>query len=383
MSLNISWVEIDHKALLKNVETFRKTLTSDTRLMAVVKSNAYGHGLELVSETLADSVDWFGVDSLTEAVAVSRHAPSTPTLILGFSNPEQAEIIVGNGFRQVVYREDIVRALSVAAVRLGVTAKLHLKIETGTNRQGVPLDDVVRFALNASERPGLEIEGAYTHFSNIEDTLDPSFAMLQVERFEEALGRLAEAGIRPREVHAAATAGILLYPQTHFTMVRLGIGAYGLWPSREARLAAREKGVAPELRPVMTWKTRVVQLKQVDAGEYVGYGQAFQAGRPMTLAVIPVGYYEGYDRRLSGSGRALVRGKHVNVVGRVAMNMTMLDVTGVGAALDDEVVLLGRQGDQEVSADELAEKTGTIAYETVARINPLLERRGSGESNSG
>jgi alanine racemase len=159
-------------------------------------------------------------------------------------------------------------------------------------------------------------------------------------------------------------------------MVRLGIGAYGVWPSREARLAAREKGVVPVLEPVMTWKTRIVQLKKVEVGEYVGYGQSFQAGRPMTLAVIPVGYYEGYDRSLSGVGRALVRGKHVSVVGRVAMNMTMLDVTDVGAARDDEVVIVGRQGDQEVSADELADKAGTISYEVLARINPLLERRG-------
>ena len=375
MSLNISWVEINASRLLGNIRTFRNALESDTRLMAVVKSNAYGHGLDLVSETLTSEVDWFGVDSLDEAIAVSKHAPSTPTLILGFSRPDQSEAIARYGFRQVVYREDVVDALSEAALGQGVTVKLHLKIETGTNRQGVPVGDVVRFAQYAAQKPGVEIEGAYTHFSNIEDTLDPSFAMLQVERFEQALAQLAEVGIRPPEVHASATAGILLYPQTHFTMVRLGIGAYGIWPSRETRLAVREKGFAPELQPAMTWKTRIVQLKEIAGGDYVGYGQAFKAGRPMTLAVIPVGYYEGYDRRLSGRGRALVCGKHVDVVGRVAMNMTMLDVTDAGARVDDEVVLLGRQGDQEVSADELADRTGTIPYEVVARINPLLERR--------
>lgn len=375
MSLNISWVEISTTRLLANIESFRKAIQPSTRLMVVVKSNAYGHGLDLVSRTAAPAVDWFGVDSLNEAVIVSQHAPSKPVLILGFSPPDQSEAIVGSGFRQVVYRDDVVEALSVAACRLGTTARLHLKIETGTNRQGVPLDEIVGFALRAAAHPGVEIEGAYTHFSNIEDTLDPSFAMLQVERFQTALAGLRKAGIRPREIHAAATAGILLYPLTHFSMVRLGIGAYGIWPSRETRLAARERGMVPELEPVMTWKTRIVQLKEVAPGDYVGYGQSFQAGRRMTLAVIPVGYYEGYDRRLSGSGRALVRGKHVNVVGRVAMNMTMLDVTDVGASVDEEVVLLGTQGAHYVSADELAQKTGTIAYEVIARINPLLERR--------
>jgi len=378
LSLNISWVEIDTSRLTANVRTFRNALSPGTRLMAVVKSNAYGHGLELVTRTLSGSVDWFGVDSLCEAQTLRPHAGAKPTLILGFTQPDEAGEVVEGEFRQVVYRTDAVDALAGAATRRGQKARVHLKIETGTNRQGVPVDEVVAFARYAASRPGVEVEGVYTHFSNIEDTLDPSFAMLQVRRFEQALSGLREAGIHPREVHAAATAGILLYPETHFTLVRLGIGAYGLWPSRETRLAAREKGITPVLEPVMTWKTQIVQLKTVGAGDYVGYGQAFQAGRPMTLAVIPVGYYEGYDRSLSGTGRALVRGKHANVVGRVAMNMTMLDVTDIDARVDDEVVLIGSQGALSISADELAEKTGTIPYEVVARINPLLERRATG-----
>jgi alanine racemase len=378
LSLDLSWVEIDRGRLAENVRAFRSALEPGARLMTVVKSNAYGHGLALVSEALRDEVDWFGVDSLTEAQKVAAAAPGKPLLILGASSPAQAPAIVGQAFRQVVYRNDTVLALSEAARDAGTAARIHLKIETGTNRQGIPLEDAVRFATEAARRPGIEIEGVYTHFSNIEDTLDPSFALLQVRRFREALDHLAAAGIRPPEVHAAATAGILLYPETHFSMVRLGIGAYGLWPSRETRLAAREKGRALHLLPVMTWKTRIVQLKDVPAGDFVGYGRAFEATRPMRLAVIPVGYYEGYDRKLSGTGRALVGGRHVPVVGRVAMNMTMLDVTGLDAALADEVVLLGSQGDQTVSADELAEKIGTIAYEVVARVNPLLERRPAG-----
>lgn len=371
----MSWVEIDRSRLLENVATFRSAISNTTRLMAVVKSNAYGHGLGLVSHTLGKAVDWFGVDSLPEALEVAPVAPGKPILILGFSPPGQSDTIVRNGFRQVVYRHDTLRSLSESAARLGQTARLHLKIETGTNRQGIPLDEVVRFAQEASSLPGIDVEGAYTHFSNIEDTLDPTFAMLQVTRFREAIDRIRAAGIEINQTHAAATAGILLYPETHFSMVRLGIGAYGIWPSRETRLAAREKGIRPVLKPVMSWKTRVVQLKDVAEGEYVGYGQAFQAPRPMTVAVIPVGYYEGYDRRLSSSARALVGGKPAAVIGRVAMNMTMLDVTGTNVSLDDEVVLIGRQGQQEILADELAEKIGTIAYEVVSRVNPLLDRK--------
>ena len=218
-------------------------------------------------------------------------------------------------------------------------------------------------------------KATYTHFANIEDTLDPSFANLQLERFNEAIAELKGSGTTPKLIHTDATAGILLYPETHFTMVRLGIGAYGAWPSRETQIAARERGRKIKLEPVLTWKTRIAQLKKMDVGDYAGYGLSFQANRPTTLAIIPVGYYEGYTRALSNSGRALVGGASAPVVGRVAMNMTILDVTDVDASLDDEVVLIGSQGENEITADELAEKTGTISYEVLSRINPLLERR--------
>ena len=343
--------------------------------MVVVKSNAYGHGLSVVSDVLRDQVDWFGVDSLTEALEVEHVAPGKPVLILGYSRVEDGAEIVSREFRQVIYRHDMAHALSEAGTRTGKTARVHLKIETGTNRQGIPLDKVAAFSQFVSRLPGIEIEGVYTHFANIEDTRDPSFAKLQLERFGEAIKRIEETGVRPAHVHAHATAGILLYPETHFTMVRLGIGVYGTWPSRETRLAARERGREVNLEPALTWKTRIVQLKNIEAGEYVGYGLSFRANRVTTLAVIPVGYYEGYDRALSNAGQALVGGVKVPIVGRVAMNMTVLDVTDVAPLLDDEVVLIGRQGESEVTADALADKSDTIAYEVFARINPLLERR--------
>jgi alanine racemase len=157
-------------------------------------------------------------------------------------------------------------------------------------------------------------------------------------------------------------------------MVRLGIGTYGVWPSRETQLAARERRRQIAISPTLTWKTRAVQVKSVNAGEYVGYGLTYQATRPMRVIVVPIGYYDGYDRKLSNSGRALIHGQPISVIGRVAMNMTMLDVTDVGAEVDDEVVLLGRQGSAEIRVEEMAEKAGTIPYETLSRINPLIPR---------
>jgi len=343
-------------------------------LMTVVKANAYGHGLTAVAPLVAPATDWFGVNSLEEALSLSRLGIEKPILIMGHTPSGDAETLVRAGFRQVVYRPDALAALAAAAQKTGLAARIHLKIETGTHRQGVALSELPSFAEAIAGMPGLTVEGAYTHFANIEDTLDPSYAQLQLARFREALDLLSGLGVRPSFLHAAATAGAVLYPETHFDLIRVGVGAYGIWPSRETRLAARERGRTISLAPVLTWKSRLVQVKTVAAGGFVGYGLTFQANRPMRLGVVPVGYFDGYDRGLSNSGRALVGGKPAPVVGRVAMNMMAIDVTDTEAREDDEVVLLGRQGASEIAAEELAEKVGTIPYEILSRINPLLPR---------
>ena len=371
----LSWIEIDAARLRANIDTLRDVTAPGTSVMVVVKANAYGHGLDAAAPVVSERADWLGVNCLDEALAITRLGIQKPIAILGHTPVNDLEAAVRNGYRQVLYRMDVAKALSVAAQRLRKTAKAHLKIETGTNRQGVALTELAPFVEEIRELPGLEIEGVYTHFANIEDTLDPSFAQSQLKRFQEALAIMEHAGIRPACTHASATAGSLLYPEMDFSLVRLGIGAYGVWPSRETQLAARERGRVLTLQPVLQWKTRVVQMKDVKAGDYVGYGLTYRASRPMKLVVLPIGYYDGYDRKLSNSGRALIHGQPASVVGRVAMNMTMLDVTDIGAELDDEVVLIGRQGNSEIRVEELAEKIGTISYEVLARINPLIPRR--------
>jgi alanine racemase len=370
----LSWVEIDAARMRSNIEAFRSATPSGTLIMAVVKANAYGHGLEITAPIAAEGADWLGVNCVDEALTITRLGIEKPVAILGHTPVERIESVARNGYRQVLYRLDVAKALSDSARKLQTTARVHLKIETGTNRQGIQLNDLPAFIGELEKLPGLEVDGVYTHFANIEDTLDPSFAESQAQKFKEALAILEKAGIRPAQIHASATAGTLLYPEMAFTMVRVGIGTYGIWPSRETQLAARERGKRLTLAPVLTWKTRVAQVKHVEAGDYVGYGLAYRASRPMTLVVLPVGYYDGYDRKLSNSGRALIHGQPASVIGRVAMNMTMLDVTDIGAQLDDEVVLLGRQGNSEIRAEELAEKIGSIPYEVVTRINPLIPR---------
>jgi len=374
----LTWIEIDTSAARHNIDAFRGILPAGTGLMVVVKANAYGHGLEVYAPIAAERADWLGVNALDEAMAIRAIGIQKPVAILGYTDPAQLDIVVANDFRQVVYRADIAAGLSKAAQNRNTPARIHLKLETGTNRQGIPLGELPELVQQIRGMPGLIIEGAYTHFANIEDTLDPSFAERQLDKFREALKILEQEGVRLTQIHAAATAGTLLYPETGFSMIRLGIGAYGIWPSRETQLAARERGRRITLIPAMTWKTRVAQIKTVEGGEHVSYGLTYQASHRMQVAVLPIGYYDGYDRKLSNCGRVLIRGRAVPVIGRVAMNMTMVDVTDIAAQPDDEVVLLGRQGNAEIRAEELAEKIGTIAYEVVSRINPRIPRIASG-----
>jgi alanine racemase len=294
--------------------------------------------------------------------------------ILGHTEPERLDYVVAGEFRQVVYREDVAEELSRLATDRHTTARVHLKVETGTHRQGVAIGTLESFVRFVHSLPNLEIEGVYTHFANIEDTLDPAFAQFQMDEFRRALTIVREAGARFSWVHASATSGALLYPETGFNMIRVGIGAYGIWPSRETQLVARERGRLISLTPALTWKTRIAQIKTVQPGQFVGYGLTFQARHPMKIAVLPVGYYDGYDRKLSNCGRVLAGGQAVPVIGRVMMNMIVIDVTHADVQPEDEVVLIGCQGKSEIRIEELAEKIGTIAYEVVSRINPAIPR---------
>src|SRR5262245_8069478 len=288
----LSWIELDTGRFRRNIEAFRAIEPPGTLVMVVVKANAYGHGLRALGSAAADVADWLGVNSVEEASALTAMGVQKPIAILGHSELDRTEEIVREDYRQVVYRLDVAKALSEAGARLGRPAKIHLKIETGTNRQGIAVADLKSFLTSIVQYPALEVEGAYTHFANIEDTLDPSFAQLQLQRFGEALDILSAAGRTPSVVHTAATAGALLYPETSYGMIRVGIGAYGIWPSRETQLAARERGRLVGLLPTLAWKTRIAQVKTVATGDYVGYGLTYQANRPMRVAVLPVGYYD-------------------------------------------------------------------------------------------
>ena len=332
--------------------------------MAVVKANAYGHGVRLVAPLLRNDVDWFGVDSLEEAEELSSLGISEPVLIMGHTEPDDAERVVSGGFRQVLFRRDLAEALSSAAQMQAKPAGVHLKVETGLNRLGVEPGELAGLVEGLE---GLSIEGVYTHLADVENP-ESTFYRSQVEKLREALAHFEGSGF----AHAFPTAGALLHHQEPLEIARVGIGLYGIWPSPAIRAAAESRGV---LSPVLSWKSRLAQVKSVAAGGTVGYDATYRAETERHIGVVPAGYADGFDRRLSNRGRVLVRGRSAPVVGRVAMNMFMVDVTGAGAREGDEVVLIGEQGGASITAEELGESIGTIAYEVLARLSPRLSRR--------
>ena len=373
----VSWLEIDLGALAANVRAFAGRL-GEARIAAVVKSEAYGHGVALVAPAaLRAGASWLAVWGANEGIPLrALVGPDVPILCLGHTPPQDFADAVAADLRLTLYDPSAIPALARAARARGRTARVHVKLETGTHRQGLHPGEAAALARAVATCPEVVLEGVSTHFADIEDTTDHGFAESQQARFTEGVEAVAAAGARPTVRHTACSAAAILFPRTHFDLARVGIGLYGLWPSRETLVSARERGISGfALSPVMTWKALVAQVKDVPAGGYVGYGRTWRAQRRTRIAVIPVGYFEGYARALSSRAHVLVRGHRAPVLGRVCMNMFMVDVTDVpGAAVGDAAVLLGRDGDEAVTAEALAGWAGTIHYEITTRVNPLLPR---------
>lgn len=383
-----SWCEVEAEALHANVGTLRRQLGPGSLLGVVVKSEAYGHGLlGCAREFLAAGADWLVVNAPAEALLLRQGGITAPVYLCGPAFPDQAEALVQARARVVLYDRELAAALARSALERGWTVPVHLKVETGTTRQGLPLEEALDLGRFVAGLPGLRLEGLTTHYADIEDTTDHRYAQRQQALLQEAVAAFAAAGLGPGMVHAANSAATLLWPETHASLVRVGIAAYGLWPSKETYAVALQRcldqaaGWVPQLRPALSWRARLVQVKEVPAGAYIGYGRTFRTTHPSRLGIVPVGYYEGYDRRLSNVAHVLVRGVRAPVRGRVCMNMLMVDLTHIPQAAAGEVAtLLGRDGEEEVSAETLAGWMGTINYEVVARIHPsqprLLRREG-------
>lgn len=372
-----TWVEINAQALSHNIKVLKSLLSPEATFCAVVKANAYGHDLEtIVRLSLLEKIDCFGVDSLDEAILVRRRAPQATIIILGYTVPERFNEVVSGNFIQTVYLSETVEELAKVATQLQKQAKINIKIETGTNRQGIKikkLDGLLR-EIRRRER-SLQLEGLSSHFADAENVNDTTLSEQQLTNFSEAIQITHDLGFDPPLLHIACSAAAINDPRSHGTLARYGIALYGLWSSADLKKKNQVSQKAIELKPVLSWKTRIAQIKEVPSGSFVGYARNYRTDHPIRIAVLPVGYYDGYRRAFSNKGSVLINGQICKVLGTICMNMFMVDVSTVpNAKPGDTATLLGRDGMREISAEDLAEQTNTINYEIPTQINPLLPR---------
>ena len=382
MNSNPIWSEIDLNAISHNVQELRRITSSGSRFMAVVKADGYGHGAaEVASAALKNGADCLGVARMDEGLHLRIAGISAPILILGFTPPELSTKVVSHHLTQAVYTFEAAEALSEAAAQLQTKAKVHIKVDTGMGRLGLLPDsprismlgkhlpgNTLRVIESISRLPHVEIEGVFTHFASA-DSQDKTYTLQQLERFLEFLEKLKIHGLEFPIRHAANSAALIDLPETHLDMVRAGISLYGFYPSPEVN---RER---ISLIPAMTLKTRIIHVKMVPAGFHISYGLTYQTEMPTVIATVSAGYADGLNRLLSSRGQMLVRERRAQIVGRICMDMTLLDVGHIpDVAVGDEVVIFGVQGRECIPVDEMADTLNTIHYEIVTNLSPRVER---------
>ena len=376
------WADIDLDAVAANVRELRRVTRPEARLLVAVKANAYGHGLvEVARQALESGADALGVARMQEALWLRNAGIDAPVLVFGFTSPSDVEALVRHNLIQTVYALETARAYAERIGKSGGRLKVHLKVDTGMGRLGILPDTrryvepgmavsghAIREVLAIAGLNELTLQGIFTHFAS-SDSADKSFAEQQFETFLAFIGQLKRSGLDFELRHAANSGAVIDMPHTHLDMVRAGVSLYGLYPSDEVDKSRID------LTPVMTLKARIVHLKKVPAGFPVSYGMTHKTPSPTVVATVPVGYADGFNRRLSNRGHMLVHGQRAPIVGRVCMDLTMIDVGHIpGVAVEDEVVILGRQANEAISADELAGQLDTINYEITSAITARVPR---------
>jgi len=365
-------VEIDLNAIAHNIELVRRKVGHQVKIMAVVKADGYGHGAaEVATVALQNGAECLGVAIPEEGIELRTSGIRAPILVLGLAPPNHARDVIKHDLSQTVSAMELAAALSTEAQELGKAAKVHIKVDTGMSRIGVPPEDAVNFVERILQLKGVDVEGIFTHFSvsdSVADSKDKTFTESQIGKFKQVVARLAQDGIQIPIKHAANSGGVLHFPSSYFDMVRPGIMLYGLYYSREV-------AVAENLQPAMSFKTAIIHLKTVPPEASISYGRTFVTEKESIIATLPVGYADGYNRLLSNKGEVLVKGRRAAVLGRVCMDMTMIDVSHVpDVEVGDEVVLFGKQGDAEIAMDEIADKTNTIINEVACSIGKRVPR---------
>jgi len=357
--LGPTWVEINLDAIAQNIKNIKKLIGEKKELMAVVKGNAYGQDiLEVSLVVLSNGATRLAVARLEEGIFLRKAGIKVPILVLGLTLKEQAELLILHNITPAVCEFGMVEKLSESAVRMNKIAKIHLKVDTGMGRIGIFPHDVLGFIKKVRDLKNVKIEGIFTHFS-VADEKDKNYTENQFRKFSEVLTTLEREGIRIPIKHVGNSATLLDLPHMWLDMVRPGISIYGMYPSIEVQKTIK-------LIPAHSFKTRIVFFKKLSEGRCISYGRTYTTQKRTIVASLPVGYADGYSRLLSNQGEVLVRGRRVPIIGRVCMDQCMIDVTDLPQVeIGDEVVLWGRQGEELITVEEIAEKIKTINYEIV------------------
>lgn len=370
-TFNRAWAEINLDNIAHNVREIKRLAGKRTEIMAVVKADAYGHGtLETVATMLENGASRLAVSMLDEAIQLRKIGIDVPILVLNYTDPKRAEEILKYNITQTVYSYDLAEALSDEALKRGTKARIHIKIDTGMTRVGfMPGYRAVKDVVSIMSLKGIVIEGIFTHFA-VADEKDRTYTQRQFELFENIMEELNRIGVLIPIRHVSNSAAIIQYPEMTLEAVRPGVILYGIYPSSEV-----DRNII-DLKPAMTLKANIILVKDVDAGVSVSYGRKFTTNRPSKVATIPIGYADGYSRLLTGKSRVIVNGQYAPVVGSICMDQCMIDVTDIEGSVKtgDEVVLIGKKGDLEITADEIASLIGTIPYEIVCIIGKRIPR---------
>jgi alanine racemase len=374
----LQWIELSQAALTRNLDSLSRLAKG--RIMAPsIKANAYGHGLPQLVGMISPRKDvtYLSVHSLAEAIVCRQSGWKRKLLILGPISTDSLDAVLEYQLEPVVASKEVLERLGKLADKYKYPILTHLKLETGTHRQGFTDKELPAVARIYKKHSYLAKPlGASMHFANIEDTTSHEYAQFQLENFERLVSLLKKLGIGPKLRHTASSAALLLFDKTRFELVRPGLAVYGHWPSKETYLSYRLQGKRNDiLKPVLSWKTRVTQIKSVPADSFIGYGCSYRTTTPTRLAILPVGYCDGYDRALSNQAYVLIKGMRAPIRGRICMNLMMADITDIkDVKLEDPVTLIGRDGRESLSAEQLGQWAGTINYEILARLSPEIPR---------